>query len=169
MPSALRGVEADMRRAQEARAARERRLWVWARPVDVVDAAGSPAPAAARAALGGAVGGALSEALEALGLKAWGGNACPASAEEAEVLVVAPRAALRCALGLVGPQCALTLSASLARCPDLRLGEVDWSSLKLAGAHTQDEAAALGRLTRAAAAADLRRLLAAALSPFIIL
>jgi hypothetical protein len=169
MPSELQGVEGELRRAQEVRAARERRIWVWARPLEVVDASGQPAPSGSREALEGAVGGALSRAVEAMGLKVWGGSACPEEAQGAEVIVVAPRGALRCTLGLVGPQCTLGLSAALSRCPDLRLGEVDWSSLKLAGAHTQEESAALSRLSRAAAEADLRRLLAAALSPFLIL
>ena len=82
-----------------------------------------------------------------------------------------PRGELTCKLGFVGPQCELNLSVKLEGCSGSTLTpltEVNWSELRLIGAHSRSAQIALTRLEVALKAQDLSALLKRTLSPFVL-
>jgi hypothetical protein len=168
MPAHLIRAESEMRSAQAIKAKRYQRLWVLVSPLELNP---SPIPATG---LRSAVSGRLSQAIETLGLKVWPHTGCPSKEERSassppEVIEVTPRGVLKCALGFIGPQCQLAMNVTLSMCPEQRLGSEDWSHLKLAGVHPQDQAVALKRLVQRVSQQDFTQALAKAISPFIVL
>lgn len=82
-----------------------------------------------------------------------------------------PRGELTCKLGFVGPQCELSLSVKLEGCSEgtlTSLTEVNWSELKLIGAHSRSAQSALMSVEATLKAQDLSALLKRTLSPFVL-
>lgn len=165
VPQHLITADSQMQTAQKVKAERYRRVWV--RVDRLMFASGSN-----HEELQGAMSHQLNEAVESLGLKVWPKKKCPVRSSGTlsdDILVVSPRGVLTCGLGLIGPQCKLSLTARLSLCPQKNLGSVDWTGVKLVGVHPQEESMAMLRLVKRLSAQKLTDLLARAISPFIVL
>jgi len=172
VPRALIHVSRDLGRADKLKAERVQRLGVQTRALKLASAGGQPVATATSAQIDAALRQRLHHAIDKMGLKTHAAEGCPVDAS-AEVLVIQPQGLLSCSLGLVGPQCALSLSVEMSLCPSVAepqlksLGAADWSTLKLVGVHPQSEAGALQRLINSINDSELSAQLARSLSPFV--
>jgi hypothetical protein len=121
-----------------------------------------------------AVDGQLSQALESLQLKRWGQGECPQETSRHQdqtpndVMRLVPQGRVQCKLGLIGPQCQLTLGIKVELCPHEQLTQIEWSDLKVVSVHPRDPKRALSKLNQSLIHADLSGVLKQTLSPFII-
>ncbi len=160
----LQSAERLMKSATTERANREERLWIG---INRPQFKGEEAPIQS---LSEGVEGRLVKAIETLGQKRWTSDTCPDPLREsAEVIMLSPRGALSCSLGLIGPQCQLKLSVEMNLCHHGKLAEENWTEIKIIGVHTRETGAAINKLLKTLGRADLSGVLSKSLSPFIIL
>ena len=167
MSHELSSADQLMKRASQEVAQRSKRLWVAIAPLQLVNRTSPPQ------GLPEVVDGQFSKALESLKLKRWGQAECPTAPTPdqggpVEVLRLSPQGELKCTLGLIGPQCLLSLGVSVELCPQQQLTQSEWSDLKLVGVHPRDPNRALIKLNQSVNRASLSAVLKHTLSPFII-
>lgn len=102
-------------------------------------------------------------------LKPWSQSKCPESSSQNEVIQVLPQGTFECKLGLIGPQCKLTLSGSIRLCPKGEINTFTWHTLKLIGVHTQDASLAFTNLVKKIESTSFDSLFSETLSSLLIL
>ena len=161
----LRDAIKVMGQASKERAKRQRRLWIDLKPLELKPTAPE--------ALGEALSHALTTSFKKIGLKRWDQKGCPTSVDQAaDVLQLTPRGDLNCSLGLVGPQCVLSLSVHVDLCREgeaRELTQAEWSDARIVGVHPRDKQEAIQLLTRSLHELDLSSHLTRTLSPIILL
>lgn len=111
----------------------------------------------------------MQKALTHWHLKPWKEVVCPTSAKDYDVLELKPNAYISCQLGLIGPQCKLSVSIAISLCNHAPTLNDYHSDKQWTAVHTRHVTRALQKLVKQLEQEDFSILLHKSLSPLIAL